>query len=43
MMPMRPGVGPWWSKTWWGRRTDAINITIVVVILLFCLWKAIYP
>jgi hypothetical protein len=26
-----------------GRRTDAINVTIVVILLLFCLWKAIYP
>jgi hypothetical protein len=40
---MSSRVGRWWSNTGWARRRTAINITIVVVILLFCLWKAIYP
>jgi hypothetical protein len=35
--------GPWWRNTWCGRRTTAANVTIVVVVLLFCLWKAVDP
>jgi hypothetical protein len=36
-------VGPWWSHTWWGRTTTVINVTIVVALVLFCLWKALVP
>jgi hypothetical protein len=34
-------VGPWWSKTWWGRRHTAVNVTFVVVMLLYMLWKSL--
>ena len=34
--------GPWFSNTWWGKRTTAVNITIVVALLLFMLWKSVY-
>jgi len=33
-------VGPWWSKTWWGRRHDAINVSLLIALLLFLLWKS---
>jgi hypothetical protein len=36
-------IGPWWSNTWWGKRSDAINVTVTIVILAFCLWKAFFP
>lgn len=36
-------VGTWWSNTWWGKRTDAINITLVIAILTFCMYKAYFP
>ena len=35
--------GPWWGKTPWGRRTTAVNTSIVVAVLLFILWKSLYP
>jgi hypothetical protein len=33
--------GPWWSNTWWGKRTTAVNVSIAVILLLFMLWKAL--
>jgi Flp pilus assembly protein protease CpaA len=36
-------VGPWWWNTWWGKRTAAINVTIVVAILVFVMWTALEP
>lgn len=35
--------GPWWAKTWWGRRTTAINIGLVIAVLLFIVWKSLFP
>ena len=35
--------GPWWSKTWWGKRHTVVNVTIVVIILLFMAWKSFFP
>ncbi len=40
---MNPRSSPRWSNTWWGKRTTVINITIVVAVLLFCLWKTLVP
>ena len=34
--------GPWWSNTWWGKRTAAVNVSIAVALLLFMLWKALF-
>ena len=33
--------GPWWANTWWGRRTTVLNLSILVVLFLFLLWKAL--
>jgi hypothetical protein len=35
-------VGPWFSNTWWGRRHIKINFLILVVLLLFVLWKSFF-
>lgn len=35
--------GPWWRNTWWGRRTAAVNLSIVVIVLLILLWKTLVP
>jgi hypothetical protein len=35
--------GPWWSNTWWGKRTATVNVSIAVALLLFMLWKALFP
>jgi hypothetical protein len=35
-------VGPWFSKTRWGKANGRINGLIVLAILLFCLWKSFY-
>ena len=32
-----------WTNRWWGRRTTTVNVTIVVAVVLFCLWKAFFP
>jgi preprotein translocase subunit SecE len=37
---MASSIDPWFSKTWWGKRTDAINTTVVILLLLFMLWKS---
>jgi hypothetical protein len=29
------------NETWWMKRTTVVNITIVVVVMLFVLWGAI--
>lgn len=34
--------GPWWSNTWWGKRTATVNVSIAVALLLFMLWKALF-
>ena len=31
------------SNTWWARRTTIVNLAIVLALLLFLLWKAVYP
>lgn len=35
-------VGPWFSKTRWGKTHGRLNGLIVLAILLFCLWKSFY-
>jgi hypothetical protein len=35
-------VGPWFSHTRAGRTKDRISIALVVVILVFCLWKSFF-
>jgi hypothetical protein len=35
--------GPWWANTWWGKRTTTINISIAIALLLFMLWKTLFP
>ena len=35
--------GPWWADTWWGKRTTAVNVSIVVALLVLILWKALVP
>jgi hypothetical protein len=35
--------GPRWADTWWGKRTAAVNAFIVIALLLFLAWKAIFP
>jgi hypothetical protein len=40
---MASGVGAWWSNTWWGKRSDAISVTLTIVILAFSFWKAFFP
>jgi hypothetical protein len=42
---MPSNVRPWWSitrisGTWWSKRHTAINLTVVVALLLFMLWKS---
>jgi hypothetical protein len=34
--------GPWWRHTWWGKRTAAMNLSIVVIVLLILLWKTLF-
>jgi hypothetical protein len=35
--------GPWGSNTWWGGRTTVVNVSVVVALLLFVVWKALLP
>ena len=35
--------GPWWTNTWWGRRATTANVSLVVVLVLFVVWKALVP
>ena len=35
-------VGPWFSKTRWGKTHGRINGLIVLAILPLCLWKSFY-
>ena len=35
--------GPFWSHTWLGRKTAAVNVAIVVALLLFLAWKTLFP
>lgn len=35
--------GPWWANTWWAKRTATVNISIVVVLMAFLVWKALVP
>jgi len=39
---MATGIGPWGSNTWWGKRTAAINVAIVVAVLLFLAWRTFF-
>jgi hypothetical protein len=34
--------GPWWANTWWGKRTTALNVGIVVILFLIVLWKTLF-
>lgn len=34
--------GPWWRNTWWGKRTAAMNLSIIVIVLLILLWKTLF-
>jgi hypothetical protein len=34
-------VGPWFSSTWWGKRTAKINVTLTIAVILFLLWKSL--
>ena len=31
------------KRTWWMKRYDTINFVILAVILVFIIWKAIFP
>jgi hypothetical protein len=31
------------KRTWWMKRHDTINFAILAVILIFIIWKAIFP
>jgi hypothetical protein len=33
---------PWWTHTWWGKRTTAVNVSITVGVLLILLWITLY-
>jgi hypothetical protein len=33
-------IGPWFSNTWWGKRSDRVNIAFVIAMLCFMLWKS---
>jgi hypothetical protein len=35
-------VGPWFSKTWWGKRHFNINVSLVIALLLMFLWKSFF-
>jgi hypothetical protein len=35
-------VGPWFSNTWWGKRHFKINVSLVIALLLFLLWKSFF-
>jgi hypothetical protein len=34
---------PWWAQTWWGQRTTALNVGIVVIGFLIILWQRPIP
>jgi hypothetical protein len=34
-------LGPFGARTWWGRRTSIVNLTILGVLLLFIIWKSL--
>jgi hypothetical protein len=34
--------GPWWARTWWGKRTAAVNITLLAALILLVVWKAFF-
>ena len=36
-------VGPFGARTWWGRRTSLVNITILGVLLFFIVWTLLLP
>ena len=31
------------KRTWWMKRHDTINFVILAVIMMFIIWKAIFP
>jgi F0F1-type ATP synthase membrane subunit a len=35
-------LGPWFSDTWWGKRTAKINVTLTMAAILFLLWKSLF-
>lgn len=39
---MASKVGPWLSNAWWGKRHFRINISLVIGVLLFLLWKSFF-
>lgn len=39
---MASKVGPWFGNTWWGKRHFRINVSLVIALLLFLLWKSFF-
>lgn len=39
---MASKVGPWFSNTRWGKWHTRINVSVVVALLLFMLWKSFF-
>jgi hypothetical protein len=39
---MASKVGPWFSSTWWGKRHLKINVSLLIALLLFLLWKSFF-
>jgi hypothetical protein len=35
-------IGPWFGNTWWGKRHFKINVSLVIALLLFLLWKSFF-
>ena len=35
--------GPWWAHARWGKRTAIVNISIAIAIVLFMVWKTLFP
>ena len=32
---------PLWTQTWWGKRTTALNVGIVLIVFLIILWQTL--
>jgi hypothetical protein len=35
--------GPRSVNSWWAKRATTVNIAIVVAVLLFVVWKSLFP
>jgi hypothetical protein len=33
--------GPWWTNTWWGKKTATVNLSLVALLLLILVWKVL--